>query len=304
MHRIAVVILNYRTPDLVLEALSSVVPQLGPDDTVVVVDNEGGDGSLERIAAGVQERQLAGVRLVQSPVNGGFSAGNNLGIRSVWARAYLLLNSDAALQPGALERLWAVLEDDPDVGIVSPRLQAPDGSVQASCFRRHTPVSELLQAARTGPVQRLLDGWTVTPPTDAAEFEPEWVSFAAVLIRREVFEQVGLLDDGFFMYFEDVDLCLRARAAGWRVRGEPAAVAIHRHAASSKLEAITAARRRRPAYYYAARRRYFAKTFGPGGPLVANALWTVGYGIARARELVGNKRPHTVERELVDNWLG
>lgn len=304
MNRVAVVILNYRTPDLVLDALTSVAPQLGPDDVALVVDNQSGDGSLDRIAAGVAARGLTGVRLLQSPVNGGFSAGNNLGIRAVRARAYLLLNSDATLRPGALERLWRALQDAPDVGIVSPRLLAPDGEPQPNCFRRHTPVSELLAAAKTRPMHRLLDRWSVPLPPDGPCREPEWTSFAAVLLRREVIEQVGLLDEGFFMYYEDVDFCLRARAAGWRLLHEPAAEVVHLHAASSQLESINDARRRRPAYFYAARRRYFAKTLGPGGPLLANTLWTVGHGIARARELLGNKRPHAVERELLDTWLG
>lgn len=307
MNRIAVVILNYKTPDLVLEGLASLRAELGPRDAVVVVDNQSGDGSLERIRAGIDARGLThlGVRLVQSPVNGGFSAGNNLGVRSVTAEAYLLLNSDAALRPGALERLWIALQAEPDVGLVGPRLVAPDGAEQRSCFRRHTPVSELLLAAKTGPIDRALGRFLVTiPPDDPAFADPEWVSFAAVLIRAEVFEQVGFLDDGFFMYYEDVDYCLRARAAGWAIRHEPRAEVVHLHAASSQLEALAKARRRRPRYYYAARRRYFDKTFGPGGALLANTLWTLGRGIAWARELVGNKRPHTVEGELVDNWTG
>lgn len=300
MNRVAVVILNYRTPELVLEALESVSDQLGPDDAAVVVDNQSGGDDLEVIREGAARRGLQGVRLVQSPVNGGFSAGNNLGIRAVRARGYLLLNSDATLRPGALERLWQALEEQPDVGLVSPRLLSPDGSTQANCFRRHTPVSELLLAARTGPVQHLLQRWAVAEPPP---LQPEWTSFAAVLIRREVVEQIGLLDEGFFMYYEDVDYCLRARAAGWRVLHEPAAVAVHLHAASSQMESLTARRRRRPAYFYAARRRYFSKTLGPAGPLLANSLWTLGRSIALARELVGNKRPHAVERELMDTWL-
>jgi N-acetylglucosaminyl-diphospho-decaprenol L-rhamnosyltransferase len=307
MNRIAVVILNYKTPDLVLEGLSSLKSELGPRDTVVVVDNQSGDGSLERIQEGIEARGLThlGARLVQSPVNGGFSAGNNLGIRSVTAEAYLLLNSDAALRPGALEKLWAVLQTSPGVGHVGPRLIAPDGTEQRSCFRRHTPVSELLFAAKTGPIDRALGRFLVAiPPDDPTFVAPEWVSFAAVLIRQEVLQQVGLLDDGFFMYFEDVDYCLRARAAGWAIRHEPSAEVVHLHAASSKMEALAKARRRRPKYYYAARRRYFAKTLGAAGPLLANAAWTLGRGIAWARELVGNKRPHAVEGELVDNWIG
>jgi N-acetylglucosaminyl-diphospho-decaprenol L-rhamnosyltransferase len=304
MHRLAVVILNYRTPDLVLDCLASLASEVGPDDAVVVVDNRSADGSVRRIQAGIAARGLEQVTLVESPVNGGFSAGNNYGIRAVAARAYLLLNSDTVVRPGAVERLCATLEAEPHVGLVSPRLLAPDGTPQVNCFRRHTPVSELLHAARTGPVDRALAGWRVPMAEEPAGLEPEWTSFAAVLIRREVIEQVGLLDEGFFMYYEDVDYCLRARAAGWAIRHEPRAQVVHFHGVSSKIEELTAARRRRPPYYYQARARYFRKTLGPGGPLLANALWLVGRGIAWAREVVGNKQPHAVEREALDIWRG
>src|SRR5687767_7749351 len=99
MHRVAVVILNYRTPDLVLDCLESLQGEIGPEDTVVVADNHSGDGSAERIRAGIQARRLEGAQVVESPVNGGFSAGNNYGVRAVAARAYLLLNSDTIVRP-------------------------------------------------------------------------------------------------------------------------------------------------------------------------------------------------------------
>lgn len=304
MHRVAVVILNYRTPAMTLDCAASVAAELGPDDALVIVDNRSGDDSVPRIEAGLRERGLDRARLIASPVNGGFAAGNNIGIRAVSAEAYLLLNSDTLVRPGAIDRLWRALEADPRVGLVSPRLLGPDGAPQVNCFRRHTPVSELLSAARTGPIDKLLERWLVPIEEAPAGFEPEWTSFAAVLIRRQVIEQAGLLDEGFFMYFEDVEYCLRARARGWTIRNVPEAEVVHFHGVSSKVEALTKARRRRPAYYYAARRRYFEKTFGAAGLLLANALWTVGRGIAWAREVTGTKSPHAVEGELVDTWLG
>jgi N-acetylglucosaminyl-diphospho-decaprenol L-rhamnosyltransferase len=304
VHRVAVVILNYRTPDMTLDCAASVAPELGPDDALIIVDNQSGDDSVPRIEAGLRARGLDRARLIASPVNGGFAAGNNLGIRAASAEAYFLLNSDTLLRPGAIERLWSALAEDARVGLVSPRLVGGDGAPQVNCFRRHTPVSELLAAARTGPIDKLLERWLVPIEETPAGYEPEWTSFAAVLIRKQVLEQVGLLDEGFFMYFEDVEYCLRARARGWTIRNVPEAEVVHFHGVSSKVEALTAARRRRPAYYYAARRRYFTKTFGAAGLLLANALWTLGRGIAWAREVTGTKRPHAVEGELVDTWLG
>jgi GT2 family glycosyltransferase len=311
MHRVAAVVLNYRTPDLSLACARSVGPQLGPDDVLVLVDNQSGDGSAERLRAGLPALEALGparVLLVESPVNGGFAAGNNLGIRAVDAGAYLLLNSDTVVRPGAVDRLLAALESDPRAGLVSPALVDPDGSPQVNCFRRHSPVSELLSAARTGPIDRLLERWVVPLHAPGAHDELragfEWTSFAAVLISRAVIHRVGLLDEGFFMYFEDVDYCLRVRAAGFELRHEPRAEVVHIHGASSQVEALAHARRRRPAYYYAARRRYFEKTFGKAGPALANALWTVGRGIAWLREVAGSKQPHACALELVDNWLG
>jgi GT2 family glycosyltransferase len=305
MHRVAVVILNYRTPDLVLEAVGSVAPQVAQDDAIVVVDNHSGDGSAQRIRDGLAGRGLEErVTVVESPVNGGFSAGNNLGILAVGAEAYLLLNSDTLVRPGAIQRLWDTLRAEPQAGLVSPRLLDADGAPQVNCFRRHTPLSELLAAARTGPVERALADWRVPMEAVPGDLQPEWTSFAAVLIRREVIELVGRLDDGYFMYYEDVDYCLRARAAGWAIRHEPRAEVVHFHGVSSKIAEMTAKRRRRPAYYYEARARYYRKTLGPLGPIIANTLWTFGRGISLARELVGHKRPHAVEREALDIWQG
>ncbi len=306
--RVSAQILNYRTPELVLDCLDSLVPQVDPRrDAVVVVDNASGDGSVEAIRRGLAERGWSErVRLIESPVNGGFAAGNNLALRAVDARAYLLLNSDTRVGEGAVERLWRALEAAPRAGLIGPRLEGEDGEVQSSCFRAPSPVSELIDASRTGPLARLLRRWQVAPPPGASPDRsvagPEWTSFAAVMIRRDVLDQVGLLDEGYFMYYEDVDFCLRARAAGWQIRHEPRARVVHLHSRSSNLGALQRARRRKPPYVYASRARYYRKAYGTGGLLAANVLWTVGRGVAWLREVAGNKPPHTAERQLLDTW--
>ncbi len=303
--RIAAIVLNYRTPELVLECLGTLIPAIDCEqDAVIVVDNASADGSAEKIRAGVAERGWHGVRLIESARNGGFAAGNNVGIRAVRARAYLLLNSDTLVRDGAVKRLWGALRSDPRIGIVSPRLEWPDGTPQISCFRLSTPWSELIEGSATGPIRRLLRRWDVPIPVSDEGFEPEWTSFAAALIRSDVIAQVGLLDEEFFMYYEDVDYCRRARRSGWKVWHEPRARVVHLRGGTSPVKALAAARKRRPRYYYAARRSYFLKAFGPGGLIAANALWTLGRSIAWVRESFGQKRPHTVERELLDIWRG
>jgi len=302
--RVAVVILNYRTPGLTIDCLASLEGEIEAErDVVVVVENGSGDGSLERIQAAVTERAWGPwVALLPSPVNVGFPAGCNLGMRSVEAEAYLLLNNDTIVRPGALRSLWKALQDRPDVGIVGSRLEERDGRAQVSCFRFLSPISEGLRAARTGPVTRLLTRYAVPMPVSDAPMEPQWTCFACALIRREVIEQVGFMEDGYFLYFDDVDYCRRAWNAGWRVLYWPQARVVHLVGASNPLEAARAARRRKPKYYYESRARYFAKFYGRPGLWMANLMWLAGRAVSLARELVGRKQPHLCKREWLDNW--
>lgn len=304
-HRIAVVIVNYRTPALVAECIDTLLPEIDPArDVVVIVDNASGDDSVECLRALVARHSGAPLRLVESARNGGFAAGNNLGIAAAPARAHLLLNSDTQVRPGAIAALWRRLQSRPEIGLVGARLEWPDGEPQISCFRLHSPGSELIASAGTEPVRRLLARYEVPLPVREEAFAPEWVSFAAVLVRSEVWDAVGLLDEGFFLYFEDVDTCRRARAAGFEVWYEPAARIVHLRGGSGPVKQLSAERKRRPRYYYAARRRYFRNAYGAAGPFLANLCWTVGRGIAWLREVLGGKTPHAVERELLDLWRG
>lgn len=303
--RIAVVVLNFRTPDLVEECIDSLLPEIDREqDLVVVVDNASGDESVPRLRALLKRHPGQPITLVESPHNGGFAAGNNLGIAAARAQAYLLLNSDTLVRPGAVERLWEGLSADPKVGLVSPRLEWPDGTPQVSCFRFHTPVSEFLAGSATGFFWRLLRSFEIAVPVRDEPFTPEWTSFAAVLVRAEALAGIGGLDEDFFMYYEDADTCRRLWRAGWKVLHDPRAHVVHLRGGTSPVKSLTAERKRRPRYLYASRAHYFRKTYGPAGLLAANLLWTLGRGIAWAREIVGNKRPHVVERELGDRWRG
>src|SRR5580698_980493 len=243
--KIAIVVINYRTAQMTLDCLASLEPEVThlPGAHVVLVDSASGDGSatiLEReTSARGWNSWLSMLRLAE---NRGFSAGNNAGIafadRQARFDAYLLLNSDTILRPGALESLGRALERDSSVGLVGPRLEWADGQPQVSCFRKISPISELLAAAKTGPVTRLFSRSEVAvfaPPAnqetngaaDTCRAEIDWISFACVLVRRDVVAQIGPMDEGFFMYFEDVDYCLRARQAGWRLAYVPSARVVH-----------------------------------------------------------------------------
>jgi len=303
--KLAIIILNYKTPCLVIDCLRSLQMEVDAERHIVlVVDNDSRDGSAEQIEEAIVLHQWQSwAKVVISPVNGGFSAGNNVGIRAVDAECYLLLNSDTIVRQGAIAALLSSLEKYPEAGLISPRLEWPDTTPQISCFRYHSPVSELIDSAATGPITLLLRSFDVPVPVSDQPFEPQWTSFASVMIRREVINQIGLMDEGYFMYYDDIDYCRRARDAGWQIIHYPNARIVHLRGGSSPVKEAVTNRKRPRAYLYASRSRYFAKFYGFYGLWLANIMWLLGRGVAGFRELVGNKRPHTCERAEQDIWM-
>lgn len=303
---LATIVLNYRTPQMTIECLETAIPEheaIGGSH-IIVVDNCSGDDSVERIETAVRDRHWGHlVRVIASPVNGGFAAGNNVALEAVQADYYLLLNSDTLVRPGAIVELLRVLKEREDIGLIGPRIEWPDGKPQNTCYRFRTPITEFLAAAKTGPLSSLFASHVGTMPTIDEPCEPQWTSFACCLIRREVFDQIGLLDPGYFMYFDDIDFCHRAYDAGWKVLNWPSAHVVHLRGQSGPVKKLAAERKRRPAYFYHSRNRYHAKFRGRIGLWFTNILWTLGRGIALVRELCRNKEPHTCEHEARDVWL-
>jgi len=306
MNELCVIILNYRRADLTIECLRSLADALEghPRRVAVVVDNGSGDDSADRLEQAIVENRWDGwARLLRSPVNGGFAAGNNIGFEAEEAEAYLLLNSDARVKPGAIDGLLRSMRDHPDAGLIGPRLQGPDGRAQVSCFRYRTPVSELLEAAGTGLLDRWLSRCVVAAGVHDQPVEAQWVSFACVLIRKAVIERIGPMDEKYFMYFEDMDYARRARRAGWGVLHDPTMSVIHLRGGSSSVKRAFRRRSRVPRYYYESRSRYFAKYYGGIlGILAANACWYLGRGVALLREICGAKRVHACACASRDIW--
>ncbi len=301
---LALIVLNYRTPQLVADCLYSFAQQIvAGRDCVVVVDNGSGDDSAEIIQALIDKEKWQWATVVTAPGNNGFSAGNNFGMQAVDAAAYFLVNSDTLARPNVLATLHTAFAERPRAGLISPRLEWPDETPQISCFRYHSPTSEFLEAAKTGPISKLLPNYSVAIPIQDRPIYPEWTSFASVVVRQAVIDEVGWMDEGYFMYFEDVDYCRRVRAAGWDIVHLPDARMVHLRGGTSDVKAATIAGKRRPAYFYRARSRYFAKFYGGSvGLWRANISWLFGRTIALLRETIGNKQPHTVDNEARDIW--
>ncbi|MDG1142475.1 MAG: glycosyltransferase family 2 protein [Hellea sp.] len=284
-YQLSIVIINYKTPQLVIDCLESVLSELeNLDAKVIVVDNASNDKSCELIQGWITEQAVSEqVEVLSSTGNTGFSGGNNFGIRHISAEYYLLLNSDTLVRKGAISLLLDAIKGDKSVGLISPRLEWPDSTPQESCFRFHSPVSELILSANTGLITQLFKSFNVPyPVSDNIDFY-DWTSFACVLVRAKVFKDIGLMDDGYFMYFEDVSFSYHAKLAGWKVMNLPDARVVHLRGGSSSVKSRASLRKRLPRYYYESRTRYFYQTYGHFGLLRANILWTLGHSVALVR---------------------
>lgn len=299
----SIVIVNYKTPSLCIDSLKSLEAIDGKDLEIFVVDNASNDDSVDRIKRSIKKHNWHRVSVIQSSANNGFSSGNNIGIDGSTSEFVLLLNSDTIVRPDAIELLVKTLQDNPQMGMTSPRLEWPDGTPQESCFRFHRPINELIRSAATGPITKLLSRYEVPLRVSDEISFPEWTSFACVLIRRKVFEDIGLLDEDFFMYFEDVDFCKRAQEAGWQIIHNPQAHVVHLRGGSSPVKSQAAKKKRLPRYFYESRTRYYYKHFGLLGLFRANIYWHLGWLIAMMRKLFRkNYQPNICEKQWRDIW--
>ncbi|MES9899570.1 MAG: glycosyltransferase family 2 protein [Sedimenticola sp.] len=301
---LSVVIVNFRTPSFVIDCLVTLLPELdGIDARIVIVDNCSGDDSFDIINSWLMQYDTEQIVLLhQSDHNSGFAGGNNIGIKAQKANYYLLLNSDTLIRPNAIRMMIDTARDFPEAGLVSPRLEWPNAAGQESCFRYHTPVSELLGAAQTGLVDRLLGQYLVPLPVQSGIAWPEWTSFACVLINDELFQQIGLLDDGYFMYFEDVEFCYRAQKSGWRVVHNPEARVVHLRGGSSPVKEQVRLKKRVPRYFYESRTRFFYQAYGRLGLTAANLCWWLGRLLSKLRQLLGRTDKAAIAGQWLDIW--
>jgi len=308
-----VVITSYRAKKLTLDCLRSLEGEVkaNPGMRVGICDNGNEDDTAQYLTNAITEngwQEWCYMRTVMP--NRGFSGGNNVILREALTDNevpdyFLLLNADTIVHPGTIRYLLDIAEQRKDIGIIGPSMEDLNGIPQVSCFRFMSPVSELIRAAKTGPLSKLLANWVVPIlPIPDTMIEPDWVGFACVLIRRGVFADIGVLDEGYYLYFDDVDYCRSARNAGWGILYVPDVRIVHIEGQSTVLPEYVRKRMRRPAYWYVSRSWYFSKFYGKVGLVAANLMWMLGRGISFSREVLGHKQPHICESEGLDNWKG
>jgi len=282
---VTVSIVNWNTRDELRECLNSVLVQ---DDSVgfevIVVDNASPDGSVEMVQAEFADK----VTLIANESNRGFGAAHNQSIGQSTGRYVFLINPDSRmLHPDLLRRMVEYMDANPDIGMLGPRILNPDGTLQFSARRfppmfagifRHTLLGRLF------PRNRFVRGYLMSDNPHDTTMDVDWLSGSALMVRREMLDRIGLFDERFFMYCEDVDLCKRAHAAGWRVVYYPEVEVSHRIGAASDKNPIAMIKQ-----HHRSMLLYFLKHNSRSPkilltPLVLIALWMR----ARARaKLVG-----------------
>jgi N-acetylglucosaminyl-diphospho-decaprenol L-rhamnosyltransferase len=313
--RLLIVIVNYRTASLAIDCLRSIAQQAAAlrDFGVVVTDNSSGDDSIPRLVTAIEQNGWSWAQVMPLEKNGGFAFGNNAAIKSALAggdppQYVLLLNPDTLARPNALAALLDFMDEHPQVGIAGSRLEHLDGTAQISAFRFHSVLSELESGLRVGLVSRLLARRIVAPPVPLEPCQTDWVAGAAMIIRKAVFDAIGLMDERYFMYFEDVDFCLRARRAGWPCWYVPASRVVHLVGQSSGVTDVKQAHKRRPRYWFESRRLYFTKNLGRARAMLADMAWAGGFAVYRLRAAIMRKRdaypPHLLWDFVRYNFLG
>jgi hypothetical protein len=293
--KLSVIVLSYNTVDLLIACLRALErhPSRFPTE-VLVVDNGSSDGSPEQV-----RKEFPAVRLIEAGANLGFAGGNNLGLQAAKGEYRFLLNSDTEVQPGALDALVECLDVHPKAGACGGQLIYPDGGLQPSGSSFITLRTVLWE-------QLMLDQLFPRSPVFGEHFLSEWhyrtvrrlevLSGACLMMRAACLEEIGLLDESYFMYCEDVDWCLRAERAGWDRIFVPHARIVHHHGASSRSH-----RPEMVCIYNESRIVYFRKFFG--GEAVRQAQRIMVFG-ARLRQIgwgiLSLLKPSA--REHMKNW--
>jgi GT2 family glycosyltransferase len=238
---------------------------------------------------------------------GGFSYGNNFAVRPSLRSAhpadhYWLVNPDTLVRPGGLRALTDFMAAHPRAGIVGSSLEDEHGEWWPVAFRFPSLPSELDNAMRLGVVSRLLSKWSLVRRMTQQPEMVDWLPGASMMIRREVFEDIGLMDEDYFLYYEETDFCLQAKRANWDCWYVPQSRVMHIAGQSTGVTAKTDRPKRLPAYWFESRRRYFVKNHGRLYAAAVDLAWLGGFLLWRLRRIV-QRKPDPDPPKLLQDFL-
>ncbi len=285
MPDISIIIVSWNVKDMLQDCLTSLVSEELKIETLVV-DADSADGTPEMIRS-----RFPQITLIEPNFNTGFSKGNNIGIEQARGRYLFMLNPDTRVVAGSLRKMFNFMEAHPEVGVLGPQLLNPDSSVQSSRRRFPTFWTAIFESTWLQPVapKKILDHFYVNDADDGDTIEVDWVDGAAMFARKDTLDQVGGLDEGYFMYSEEMDWQRRVRDAGWEIVYYPEAQVYHHRGASSDQVST-----KRHIYFQNSKIRYFRKHHGDitAGVLRIYLLTSYWWQIAveGLKWLMGHKR--------------
>ncbi len=270
---VSVIIVSYNTRDMTLGCLRTLFDQTRDVDLDVwVVDNASRDGSCDAI-----RQEFSQVHVIENPDNAGFGAANNRALTQARGDWFLLLNSDAFVQDGAIQTMVEYAQAHPQVGVVGPKLLNKDGSLQRSCYRFPGPLHSWLENLWIASLLPSRLAWSdLRRWAHDEERLVDWVSGACFLVRREAWEKAGGFDERFFMYAEETDWQRSIVAQGWSVAFVPQAVVTHWGGASGANSDVASERARINDSFFQSLDYYEWKHHGPAGLVSVRAAMTVG----------------------------
>jgi len=298
--KLLTVVLNWRTADMTLRAAETALREMeGIAGELVIVDNDSRDGSFEQMTRVVTDRAWPRTRVIDAGRNGGFGAGNNVGIRAGLSDGsrpdfVYILNSDAFPDPGAIRALLDHLQAHPETGFAGSYIHGSDGDPHLTTFRFPSIASEFEGAVRLGPVSRWLRNQAVPVPIPDHTGPVDWLAGASMMMRMEVLEEIGLFDEVFFLYFEETDLCHRAKNAGYPTDFVKESSVTHIGSVSTGMKEWRSV----PDYWFDSRRYYFEKSHGRAYARLATLAHLMGGVLHRLRCALTGRRPADPPRFL------
>jgi len=285
---VAVVIVNYKTPELVKACLDSLVGERSEALRlkVYVGDADSQDGSVETISRYIADKGLDFCECFPIGTNGGFAYGNN----HIVERKVLddpevdfvhFLNPDTYVHPGAIKALVDLLRTQPKAGVAGSRLENPDGSLRAYGFRFPAPWREFFRGARLAALDRIVPAAAIKIPDLLETRRVDWVTGASFMMPRGVIDRVGLMDPAYFLYFEETDLMSRVGQAGFEVWHVADSRVVHLQGSATGVK-TDAPPKRVPAYWYQSRFKFFHDRYGRFRAVLANILFLAGDALYRA----------------------
>ncbi len=273
---LSVIILNYNTRELTKTCLTTVLSSRLGDYSmeVIVCDNGSTDGSVEMI-----RREFPSVKLIENGKNVGFAAGNNPGLKASRGRYALLLNSDTEVPAGTLSAMIAFMDENDRAGAATCKLVLPDGSMDPACHRGFpTPWASLTYVTRLEklfPRTRTFGQYHQGYKNLTRVHEVDCIVGAFFMVRRDVLDTVGLLDEDYFMYGEDIDWAFRIRKAGWKIYFNPAVTILHKKKQSGRSHRDSARRKTTEIYFHRYNWLFYKKNYAAVyGPLMTFAVGT------------------------------